>query len=44
MQWHVTGGYHTPDILVKCGSFYVLLISPLFSNMADGGAFQDFDL
>ena len=35
------GGCHTPDILVKCRSFYVLLISRLFSNMADGGAFWD---
>ena len=36
MAYH--GGCHTPDILVKCGSFYALLISTLFSNMADGGA------
>ena len=27
------GGCHTLDILVKCMSFYTLLISPLFSNM-----------
>ena len=38
------GGCHTLNILVKCGSFYMLLISPLFSNMADGGASQDSDL
>ena len=35
---------HTVDILVKCGSLYALLISPLFSNMVDGGAFRDSDL
>ena len=44
MQWHITGGCHTPDILVKCGSLYTLLISPLFSNMADGGALRDSEL
>ena len=38
------GGCHTPDILVKCRSIYMLLISPLFSNMADIGAFWDLDL
>ena len=38
------GGCHTPDILVKCESIYVLLISQLFSNMADDGAFCDSDL
>ena len=38
------GGCHTPDILVKCGSFYTLLISLLFSNMADRGALRDLDL
>ena len=38
------GRGHTLDILVKCRSIYVLLISPLFSNMADGGAFWDSDL
>ena len=31
------GGGHNPDIFVKCGSFYAVLISPLFSKMADGG-------
>ena len=34
------GGGHTPDIFVKCGYFYAVLISPLFSKMADGGDFQ----
>ena len=38
------GGCHTPDIFVKCGSFYVLLISPLFSKMADGGEIWDWNL
>ena len=38
------GGCHALDILVKCGSIYMLLISPLFSNMVDGGAFGDSDL
>ena len=38
------GGCCTPDILVKCGSIYVLLISPLFSKMADGGAFRGSEL
>ena len=38
------GGCCTPDILLKCMSFYMLLISPLFSNMADGGALHDSDL
>ena len=28
-------GCCTPDIFVKCGYFYVVLISPLFSKMAD---------
>ena len=28
-------GGRTPDIFVKCGYFYAVLISPLFSNMAD---------
>ena len=37
-------GCHTPDILVKCGSINVLLISPLFSNMADSGAFCGLEL
>ena len=27
-------GCHTPDIFVKCGSIYVVLISPVFQ---DGG-------
>ena len=34
------GEGHTPDIFVKCGYFYVVLISPLFSKMADGGDFR----
>ena len=38
------GGCHTLDILVKCGSIYALLISPLFSNMADKQQFHDLDL
>ena len=38
------GGCCTPDILVKCRSIYVLLISPLFSKMADSGAFHDSEL
>ena len=44
-QWHVMGvGYRNTDIFVKCGYFYVVLISPLFSKMADGGALRDSDL
>ena len=27
-------------IFVKCGYFYTVLISPLFSNMAEGGDFR----
>ena len=38
------GGCHTPDILVKCRSLYTRLISPLFSNMADGGAIHNLEL
>ena len=38
------GGCHTPDIFVKCGSFYMLLISPLFSKMADNQEIRDLDL
>ena len=34
------GGCRNPDIFVKCGSFYVVLISPLFSKMADSGEFR----
>ena len=37
-------GGHTSDILVKCGSVYMLLISPLFSNMADKQQFHDSEL
>ena len=28
------------QIFVKCGYFYAVLISPLFSNMAEGGDFR----
>ena len=38
------GGCHTPDIFVKCGSIYVVLISPLFSKMAAKQQFRDLDL
>ena len=38
------GGCCTSDILVKCGSIYVLFISPLFSKMANGGAFRGLEL
>ena len=31
---HHGGVYHNADIFVKCGYFYAVLISPLFSNMA----------
>ena len=41
---HHRGVCCTPDFLVTCRSFYVLLISPLFSNMADGGALRDSEL
>ena len=37
-------GCHTPDIFVKCGYFYVVLISPLFSKMAAKQQFRDSDL
>ena len=40
MQWHVTGGCHYLDIFIKCGSFYALLISPVFSKMANSGDFH----
>ena len=33
----------TLDILVKCGSIYALLISPLFSKMADMELFVIWD-
>ena len=42
MAHHGEGVCHTPDIMVKCGSFYVFL--PLFSNMADKGALRDSEL
>ena len=38
------GGCCTLDIYAKYGSFYALLISPLFSNMVDRGALHDLDL
>ena len=38
------GGYRNMDIFVKCEYFYVVLISPLFSKMADRRAFRDSDL
>ena len=38
------GGFCSPDIFVKCGYFYVVLISPLFSKMADNQEIQDLDL
>ena len=34
------GGVCTPDIFVKCGYFYAVLISPLFSKMANSGDFR----
>ena len=34
------GVYCNVDIFVKCGYFYAVLISPLFSKMADRRAFQ----
>ena len=37
-------GYRNVDIFVKCGYFYVVLISPLFSKMANRRAFRDLDL
>ena len=37
------GGCHTPDI-VKCRYFYAVLISPLFSKMADNQEIWDSDL
>ena len=38
------GGYHNADSFVKCGYFYAVLISQLFSKMADRRAFRDSDL
>ena len=40
MARHGGEGGRTPDIFVKCGYFYAVLISPLFSNMAEGGDFR----
>ena len=34
------GGCHTLDILVKCGSIYALLISPLFAKMASSDLYS----
>ena len=36
--------YRNADIFVKCRYFYAVLISPLFSKMADRRAFRDLDL
>ena len=44
MQWYVMGGCCTPDIFVKFGYFYMVLISPLFSEMADNQEIRDSDL
>ena len=44
MACHGGEGGRTLDIFVKCRYFYVVLISPLFSNMADRGALRDSDL
>ena len=41
---HGEEGGRVPDIFVKCGYFYAVLISPLFSNMADRRIFRDLDL
>ena len=41
---HHRGGYRNADIFIKCGYFYAVLISPLFSKMVDGGALRDSDL
>ena len=38
------GGGCTPDIFVKCGYFYAVLISPLFSKMVDRREFRGSDL
>ena len=40
MACHGGKGAVTPDIFVKCGYFYAVLISPLFSKMAEGGDFR----
>ena len=44
MARHGGEGGRTLDIFVKCGYFYTVLISPLFSNMADREALRDLDL
>ena len=38
------GGCRNLDIFVKCGYFYALLISQLFSKMAAKQQFRDLDL
>ena len=38
------GGCCNPDIFVKCRSFYAVLISPLFSKMANDGDFHGLHL
>ena len=38
------GVYHNTDIFVKCGYFYAVLISQLFSKMAAKQQFWDSDL
>ena len=38
------GVYHNADIFVKCGYFYAVLISQLFSKMAAKQQFRDSDL
>ena len=38
------GVYCNADIFVKYGYFYMVLISPLFSNMASKRQFHDLDL
>ena len=38
------GVYRNVDIFVKCGYFYTVLISLLFSNMASKRQFRDLDL
>ena len=44
MARHGGEGGRTLDIFVTCRYFYAVLISPLFSNMADRGALRNLDL
>ena len=37
-------GYRNADIFVKCGYFYAVLISPLFSKMVAKRQVRDLDL